>query len=304
MGKPRQIIPGRTYFLTRRVVERRFLLRPDAQLSNAYLYCLIEAARRFGIQLLLSLAESNHHHTVFRDPRGNAPRFVEHFHRTLARCLNCYRGRWENFWAAGEPCYEVILDRDTLVRKLVYAAANPVKDHLVERAHQWPGVNTMRALRGGHVVRATRPRFFFDPNGAMPEAVEAVFALPAGTGDELFADPAELIAAVEAGIAEVEGAARAERARTGRRVLGRKTICEQSWRDAPTSVAPRRQRRPRFAGRTASLRVALAAYRQFLALYQRARAAWATSPKAAVLFPLGTYALARSAPVAVAPLPT
>jgi putative transposase len=132
MGKPRQIIPGRTYFLTRRVVERRFLLRPDTQLSNAYLYCLIEAARRFGIQLLLSLAESNHHHTVFRDPRGNAPRFVEHFHRTLARCLNCYRGRWENFWAAGEPCYEVILDRDTLVRKLVYAAANPVKDHLVE----------------------------------------------------------------------------------------------------------------------------------------------------------------------------
>jgi hypothetical protein len=126
----------------------------------------------------------------------------------------------------------------------------------------------------------------------MPEAVEAVFALPAGTGDELFADPAELIAAVEAGIAEVEGAARAERARTGRRVLGRKTICEQSWRDAPTSVAPRRQRRPRFAGRTASLRVALAAYRQFLALYQRARAAWATSPKAAVLFPVGTYALA------------
>ena len=94
---------------------------------------------------------------------------------------------------------------------------------------------------------------------------------------------------------------RDERARTGRRVVGRRRILSQSWRDSPTSVEPRRVLRPRFAGRLAVRVAALLGFREFLALYRDARRRWLTG--ALVPFPAGTYWLARFAPVAVGPAP-
>jgi hypothetical protein len=69
------------------------------------------------------------------------------------------------------------------MRKLVYAATNPVKDRLVERVHHWPGVNGLAALLGQRPLHATRPRHFFRPGGSMPEAVTLTLALPPELGD-------------------------------------------------------------------------------------------------------------------------
>jgi hypothetical protein len=54
------------------------------------------------------------------------------------------------------------------MRKLVYVATNPVKDRLVERVHQWPGVNGLGALLGERPLRATRPRHFFAETARCP----------------------------------------------------------------------------------------------------------------------------------------
>ncbi len=48
--------------ITRRCTQRQFLLRPDRATNAAYLYCLIEAALRFQIDLLIMCAMSTHHH--------------------------------------------------------------------------------------------------------------------------------------------------------------------------------------------------------------------------------------------------
>ena len=40
-------------------------------MNNAFLYCLIEAALRFDIRLLLAQMMSNHHHVVLHDPGGH-----------------------------------------------------------------------------------------------------------------------------------------------------------------------------------------------------------------------------------------
>src|SRR5258705_418224 len=144
MSRPRQVFPGQFYLLTRRCAQRQFLLRPDSETNNAFIYCLVEAAQRFEIDVLLTVAESNHHHTVIYDRHGRCPQFVEHFHKMLARCQNARWGRWENLWAAEEPCITRLLDRAAVIDKLVYAASNPVKDLLVERATQWPGTNGYR----------------------------------------------------------------------------------------------------------------------------------------------------------------
>src|ERR1700759_3787741 len=49
MSLPRQVIPGRFYMITRRCTQRQFLLRPDEQTNNAFLYCLAEAAQRCDV---------------------------------------------------------------------------------------------------------------------------------------------------------------------------------------------------------------------------------------------------------------
>ena len=167
---PRQVLPRQFYLITRRCSQRQFLLRPDTATNNAFLYCLIDAALRCQVDVLLPCAMSNHYHAVIYDREGRYPEFIEHFHKLLARSQNALRGRWENFWSPEQTCVVKLVDRDAVLDKLAYTATNPVLDHLVERAHHWPGVNGVSALLNGRRLRATRPLHFFRPDGPLPEA--------------------------------------------------------------------------------------------------------------------------------------
>jgi hypothetical protein len=286
---------GQFYLLTRRCTQRQFLLRPDEVTNNAFAYCLGEAAQRFEIDIVLPTAMSNHHHTVLFDRYGRYPQFIEHFHKMLARCMNARWGRWENMWAAEEVCVTRLLDRDAVIDKLVYAATNPVKDLLVERADQWPGTNGYRHLIHCKPLRARRPRHFFRDGGLMPENITLTLIIPPELGD---ADA--VIAELRDRVEQVERAMLEHRATTGAKILGRRRVLEQSWRASPTSLEPHRNLRPRFAGATAIRVQALLGYKEFLATYDDARASWRHGTKA--LFPRGTYWLARFAPISVEPL--
>jgi putative transposase len=179
---PRQVLPRHFYLITRRCAQRQFLLRPDTVTNNAFLYCLIVAALRCEIEVLLPCAMSNHYHAVIYDRAGRYPEFIEHFHKLLARSQNALRGRWESLWSSEQTCVVKLIDREAVIDKLVYTATNPVQDHLVERVHHWPGANGLRALLTGQPLRATRPRHFFGADGAMPDALELPLAIPAELG--------------------------------------------------------------------------------------------------------------------------
>src|SRR5205807_9903538 len=123
----------------RRCTQRQFLLRPDKDTNNAFVYCLAEAAKRFQIELIVSQQMSNHHHTDLFDRYGRIIEFTEHFHKMLAKCQNALRRRWENLWSSEPPCLVRLVDRADVIDKIVYVAANPVLAHLVARVHHWPG---------------------------------------------------------------------------------------------------------------------------------------------------------------------
>ena len=294
MSLPRQVLPGQFYMVTRRCSQRQFLLRPDAATNNAFTYCLIEAAQRCQIEVILPCALSNHYHAVVFDRWGRYPEFTEHFHKLLARSQNALRGRWENLWSSEQACVVRLVGRDAVMDKLVYTATNPVKDHLVERVHHWPGVNGLAALVAGRSLRATRPLHFFRPDGAMPEAVAMRLAIPPELGPE-----AEVLAELQDRVRAVEVAQAAERQRTGIRVCGRRAVLAQSWRGQPKSCEPRRNLRPRVAARSKWARIeALQCNRAFVAAYVRAREQWRDRNQ--VVFPAGTYWLRRFADVPVA----
>jgi len=154
MSLARQVFPGEFYLITRRCTQRQFLLRPDPATNNAFTYCLIEAAQRCQIDIVLPCAMSKHHHTVIFDRHGRYSEFVEQFHKMLARSQNALRGRWENLWSSKQACVVLLVGREDVMQKLVYTAVDPVKDHLVDRVHHWPGVNGLHALLTARPLRA------------------------------------------------------------------------------------------------------------------------------------------------------
>lgn len=293
MTLPRPVFPGRFLFITRSTTQRTFLLRPDEETNNAFTYLLGDAANRTGIDLILSQMMANHHHTSLYDAEGRYVEFMEHFHKFTAKSQNALRGRWENLWDTDEPCVVELLTRDELLDKLVYIATNPVKDGLVEKVHHWPGPNFLGALLNGRPMKAHRPKHFFRDDGPMPEAVELALKLP-----DSFEGKDEFLAELRRRIAEVEEACALERQRTGRRVLGRRAVLRQSWRDSPTSRLPRRGLRPRLAARNKWQRIAaLQRNKQWQAEYREARARWLAGK--VYSFPYGTYWLRRFANVIV-----
>jgi REP element-mobilizing transposase RayT len=297
MCAPRPVFPDRFLFITRRCTQRQFLLRPDDETNNSFVYCLAEAAQRYELQVVLSQMMSNHHHTVLYDPFGREVEFREHLHKMIAKSQNAHRGRWENFFSSEEPSVIELVTREDLLDKLVYTATNPVKDGLVEKVHHWPGPNFVKALLTGRSMKAHRPKHFFREDGPMPAEVELVLGLP-----DHFGGRPEFLADLERRIAEVEeGYARARREH-GRQVIGRRRVLRQSWRDAPTTFAPHRGLRPRVAARNKWLRIELLQRnKEWTAEYRGAFEKFRAGLLA--VFPYGTYALKRLANVLVKPPP-
>jgi putative transposase len=277
--------------VTRRCTQRTFLLRPDQPTNEAFLYCLGLASERTEVDIVAFLAMSNHWHGVVVDRAGRLPEFLECFHKLLAKHQNSLRGRWENLWASEQTSVVELAEPEDVLDKVLYTLTNPVADHLVERAHHWPGATSLRATVRGDIVEAPRPRRFFRADGPCPPAVAFRLRRPPGFEDMT---PAEFAACLEARIADAERAAALERAEHGHRILGRAQVLRQSWRDQPRSHEPRRQLDPRVACRNVWRRIeTLARNRAFIDAYRCARELWRAGKQ--TLFPAGTYWLRRFA---------
>ncbi|HVV82236.1 MAG TPA: hypothetical protein VHE35_04125 [Kofleriaceae bacterium] len=278
--------------VTRRCTQRQFVLRPDPEVNQIFLYVLGLAAARTGVELCQATLLSNHDHLVTHDREGTRVEFYQYLHQLVARSVNALRGRFENLWSTEQTSVVRLVEAGDVVDKIVYAATNPVTAGLVARVHHWPGVNTLRALLDKKPIVVKRPRRFFTED--MPEEVTLTFSLPPELGDT-----EALLARIRARVAEVEEAAAARRARTGARVLGRRAVRKQSWRDGPRTRERRFNLSPRVACRSKWARIeALQRNRDFVAAYLDARARWRAGRPA--IFPFGTYWLRRFAFVAVA----
>lgn len=295
MSLPRQILAGRPYMITRRCVQRQFLLLPDPITNSIFLYCLAEAAQRFGIDVILPSVLSNHHHTIVFDREGRVVEFMEHLHKMLARVLNARWGRSENLWSSAQVSLEPLEERNDVLEALVYAATNPVKDGLVEHVEDWPGVNGLAALLSGRPLQATRPTWYFREGGKMPASAILELTIPPELGDaETFRRE------VKEQIDRAVESFNEERRRAGRKVMGRAAVLRQPWSATPTTSTPRGGLRPSIAARSRWSRVeALARNRAFIDAYRVARKAWLAGEPA--VFPAGTYWLSKFVKVPTAP---
>lgn len=286
MTAPREIVCGRVYFLSRRCTQRQFLLRPGPDVEQIYLYCLGEAAERYGITLHAWLAMSNHEHLIVTDNFGNMPEFMAHFRKMTAKALNAHWGRWENFWAAEQASVVYLVEAEDRFEKLVYLIANPVAADLVDRLSDWPGASSFAQHLSGRSRVVSRPEGFFSEDGPMPQTVTLVAAKLPGFAD---LDQEAWSAKIERAAKAAEESAREARQTAKRRIVGRKEVLRQKPTDSPKTVAPRGGLRPHVAcGNVERRRVELAALRKFRVAHRIARRSWSTGERE-VIFPAGTY---------------
>lgn len=285
---PREVVPGRTYLISRRCTQRQLLMLPEPYVNRMYRYCLAESAQRYGITIHAYALLGNHHHVVVRDNEGNYPMFLAHLHKMLAKGLNRRWGRWENIFATEQPSAVYLLDDDACFRKVIYTLTNAVRHHLVECAKDWPGASALEQVLSGETLTIERPLGFFTDKSKMPKEVTLTCAPPKGFES---LPPTEWRRRIREAIEGVEREARQERKKRRIRVVGRERILRAKPTSTPRSMAPRRRLRPCVASTNAALlKNAIDTLRAFRSVYRGMFERWRQRAPD-VLFPAGTYKL-------------
>ncbi|MCW8137451.1 MAG: hypothetical protein KIT58_00930 [Planctomycetota bacterium] len=162
MSVARRLVPGRTHSVTRRTARRCFFLRPSSEVEQIVLYALGIAVNRYGVDLHAFVAESTHYHSSVTDDGAESrlSDFLGSFHSLTARALNAHYGRGENLWCVGSYDNVEVFDRPTLEEQLLYLWTQPVKDGLVERPEDWPGIKFLPE-DFGRTITVARPESAF-----------------------------------------------------------------------------------------------------------------------------------------------
>jgi REP element-mobilizing transposase RayT len=291
MTAPRQILPGRTYLITRRCLDRHFFLRPSPLVNQLVAYVLALAAARYGVQVHAYCVLSNHLHLVLTDPKARLPAFQQYLAAFVARALNAHLGREEFFWAAGTYSAVALGSPEDVVAKAAYTLANPVAAGLVPTGHLWPGLWSAPDSIGT-TIRVKRPDHFFDEKGVLPEYVDLELEVPAG-----FASAQDFRDRLQAELSRQEQAARDEVSS----FLGVTRVTAQSPFARPRAGEPRFQLSPRVAARDKWRRIELLQQlKRFLSDYSEALRLWREG-KVDPVFPHGTYLMRVAHGVACAP---
>ena len=173
MTLPKRRVPGTAYFVTGVCERHEFRLKPTAETRAAFAFTMVESATRQGVDILAVCQMSSHYHAVVYDRSGNLSEFLRDFHGVMGR-FGSARDGVENtrFWSAQDGDAVELGDVDTIIEKVAYTLANPVKDFVVARPEAWIGAMTPVATLGSGVGTVyTRPKRFFNPAGRTSEAV-------------------------------------------------------------------------------------------------------------------------------------
>jgi REP element-mobilizing transposase RayT len=160
--------------ITRRCVERLFLLVPSEIVNEIVAYALAFGQRKYGILLHTFCVMSNHLHLTLTDVLGNLPLFCRDVHAMIARLINARLGRKGQVFEAKQT-HRLELDSETFVTWASYTLANPVSAGLVESHHEWPGLVSKTLTQK---IAVKRPDWYFDAKTDFPAELELELTPP------------------------------------------------------------------------------------------------------------------------------
>jgi putative transposase len=272
MTCPRRVVPGTTYLLTRRCVQRRYTLVPRGVVPKLLGYCVALAAERHGVEVHAVTCMPNHWHAVVTDVHGTIPESCRDVHSLLARALNAHLGRWKALWSSQRLSLVELIDAPGVWDKHVYTLTNPVEAGLVARSSEWPGLRT----RPVDVTRAPvvfkRPRTHFFRRSGLPAQVALELTVPPAL--EPLDRPA-FAQELQSRVAAREALLCEQMAGAGRGFMGAHQVRRQRRDGRPKTHERRRGRHPTVASRDRARRLgALERLRRFRDAYRVALERW------------------------------
>jgi REP element-mobilizing transposase RayT len=271
----RFLLPGSLVEVTLRTLHGRLLLRPSSRVNDLIVGVIGRAQHKYGIKIHGLVVLSNHAHLLLspESPQQLAA-FMDYVAGNIAREIGRLH-RWrEKFWARRYRAILVSHEEEAQVGRLGYLLRNGIKEGLVERPHQWPGVHCARALCHGTELHGT----WFDRTAQYEARRRGESRSPAdfGTAERVVFSPLPCWAGLEGDVYRQRIVELVRRAieegrdqRAGRPVLGRKAVLSQHPHEEP--LTHDRSPAPAVHAATKAIRIMLrVAYWQFVAAYRQA----------------------------------
>jgi hypothetical protein len=156
MSRHLRFVPdgGALVEVTCRTIQGRLLLRPSQQLNDIVLGVLGRAQERYPLEIVSFSFLSSHYHLLLwvRDARQLAL-FVGYFNGNLAREIGHLTGWTDRIWAGRYHAILVSDEEAAQIERLTYILAQGVKENLVARVEEWPGVHSAPALLTGEPAK-------------------------------------------------------------------------------------------------------------------------------------------------------
>ncbi len=139
-----------------RTVHGRLLLRPSTAVNDLIVGVIGRAQKKYAMRVHALAVLSNHAHLALSpDSPQQLAAFMDFVAGNIAREVGRLHDWREKFWARRYRSIIVSDEEDAQVARLVYILGQGVKEGLVERPQQWPGVHCAQALLDGVDLEGT-----------------------------------------------------------------------------------------------------------------------------------------------------
>ncbi len=279
MARSLRFIPdgGSLVHITCRTMQGRYLFCPNPELNETLVGVLGQAQALHPVRICQVAVLSNHLHLLLDvDDACLLAGFMEYFNGNLAKEVNRLTG-WEGpVFARRYTSIIVSNEEKEQVAIFRYIAAQGVKEGLVEKVRDWPGVHSLPAILDGEPLKgywfsrtqeyaARRRRESFDRYDYATEVTVHLAPLPCWKG----LSPEQYRRRVAALETSIEEEAAREREKTGEPVLGAEAVVSRDPHHRPEKMD--RSPAPRFHTATeAAWRLLYDAYSEFLAAFRTA----------------------------------
>jgi REP element-mobilizing transposase RayT len=297
MGRSVRFVPegGALVEVTVRTIQSRLLLRPSPALNERVVGVLGRAQRLYGVRCCAVAFASNHYHALIQvDDAEQLARFMQYVDGNVAREVGDLVGWSGPFWARRYSAIVVSDEEAAQVERLRYILAHGVKENLVERVLDWPGVHAARSILEDKPLKG----YWFDRTqeyaarnrgeeyGRLTYATEETFTLTRLPCWEHLSQE-EYRERVAALVEEIEAEARMARLERGLPVLGIRAVLRQNPHTQPNKT--KKSPAPRFHAASKAVRNGLREmYGLFLAAFRDAAELLKAGDRMA-RFPLGSF---------------
>jgi len=152
MGRPRRhVYPGGTRFeITTRAIQSRFLIPTGAHFRSITIGIMARAKELFPVEIYAFGGLSNHVHMLLGAAEvDRLSNFVGYVKSNMAREANRMVDWSEKYWGRRFRAIEISDEEAIWIDRLRYVISHGVKENLVLRCRDWPGLQCIDALTEG-----------------------------------------------------------------------------------------------------------------------------------------------------------